>query len=388
MKMSDFPLTLKILIYSLLIIALCFILVAGREFLYPITLGILFSYLLFPLANFFEKNHFPRILAILITLLLTLSILFVISMLIYRQILHFVDMFPVFKAQALKNIDDVENVIRQNFNIQHFNLTAFLRARIAKMFDSGSEFMKKAISATTGTIFSIGILPVYVFLFLYYRTKFAYFILKLLPREKHETMLSVLKEISSVTTRYMVGISTVVVIMATLNSFGLYLIGVRYPILLGVFSSLFTFIPYVGTLIGSLLPFSFTLLTGPDPFIALRILLLYIITHFIENNILSPNIIGKNVEVNPFFIIVGIIGGGMLWGIPGMFAIVPIMAMFNVLCKHFPSLQAYNFLLGLEGTSSHAITRENLKKFWSTFKKKYFKIFQKRKSRNYRKHRK
>ena len=98
--------------------------------------------------------------------------------------------------------------------------------------------------------------PVYVFLFLYYRTKFAYFILKIVGRQNRLIAVKVLREIASVVTRYMLGVTTVVLILCFFNSIGLLIIGIKYPLLLGVISALFSFIPYFGNFIGGLVPFT------------------------------------------------------------------------------------------------------------------------------------
>ncbi len=83
--------------------------------------------------------------------------------------------------------------------------------------------------------------PVYVFLFLYYRTKFAYFYLKIVGRENRHIAIAALREIARVVTRYMLGVTTVVLILCFFNSAGLLIIGIKYPLLLGVIYGSFQF---------------------------------------------------------------------------------------------------------------------------------------------------
>ena len=99
---------------------------------------------------------------------------------------------------------------------------------------------------------------------------------------------------------------------------------------MGIVSAVFSFIPYFGNFIGGSIPFLFALLTRDSYIYSFRIIIFVLIVHFFENNILSPNIVGSNIRINPFFIILGLIMGAMLWGIPGMLVIIPFMAM---LCK-------------------------------------------------------
>ena len=213
--------------------------------------------------------------------------------------------------------------------------------------------------------------PVYVFLFLYYRTKFAYFILKIVGRQNRLIAVKALREIARVVTRYMLGVSTVVLILCFFNSIGLLLIGIKYPLLLGVISALFSFIPYFGNFIGGLVPFIFALLTEDSSAYLLRIAIFVYCIHFFENNILSPNIVGNNVRINPFVIILGLIIGAIIWGIPGMLVVIPFLAMVKIILKNIPDLQPYVYLLGTRGTSRHALTVGNIRRFLSEMKNKW-----------------
>ena len=115
----------------------------------------------------------------------------------------------------------------------------------------------------------------------------------------------------------------------------------------------------------------FALLIENDPSMALRVVFLFVIIQFIENNILTPNIVGGNVRVNPFFIITGLVGASIVWGIPGMLLIVPFLAIVRIVLSHIESMKPYAFLLGDTGTSRHAITIDKVKTFFGKRKRRY-----------------
>ena len=280
-------------------------------------------------------------------------------MLFVKRINAFTDNLSDFREKAIGNIKILEETIKNTIGIPDTITDNFITNRILDLKLKSENIF----SATTGTLFMIGMQPVYIFLFLYYRTKFAYFILKVSGKENRYTTVKVLKEISTVVTRYMLGVSTVVLILCIFNSLGYLILGLEYPILFGIVSALFSFIPYFRNFIGGTFPFLYALLTQNSPIYSFRILIFVLIVHFFENNILNPNIVGNNVRINPFFIILGLILGAMLWGIPGMLVIIPFLAMFKIIIKNVPGLQAYSFLLGTKGTKKHALTVENLKKF-------------------------
>lgn len=87
---------------------------------------------------------------------------------------------------------------------------------------------------------------------------------------------------------------------------------------------------------------------------------LFILIQFTENNILTPNITGSKVNINPLFTILSIIVGGMIWGLPGMFVSIPLMGMVKIYCDNKPELTAFSYLLGTEGTEKHALTLDKL----------------------------
>jgi predicted PurR-regulated permease PerM len=360
---SRFPSAQRFSFFLLAIILVFYILIQARLFLYPIAVAVLFTYLLYPFTNWLEKHRFPRIIAILISLILLLGIIGAAGVFIYRKIGGFMDDFPAFRSKALENIDILELQISKLVGIENLSIPAFVRDRVSALFDTGSDFLNKVFSATAGTVFRLGIMPVLIFMLLYFRTKFAYFILKLVPQEKQMVTIKVLREVSTVASRYMGGMLTVVFVLCIINSSLLYLLGLKYAIILGVIAGIWSFIPYFGTIIGYAFPFVFAFLTGDSPNMALKVLLIYIIVHFTESNIITPNIVGSYVNLNVFIIILGMIAAGLVWGLPGMFVIVPFLAMLRVMCEHVESLQPYVYLLGTKGVRKHALTGENINKF-------------------------
>ena len=341
-------------------------LILARDFLYPLCFGILLSYLLYPIVNLLEKKGVPRILAILAGILACVLVFAFIGVFVFKRISMFTDELPLFRQKMIHHIERFQSYINEDLGIPGDGLKNFL---LGYLMDIGNQ-SEKIFSATTGTIFTILMQPVYVFLFLYYRTKFAYFILKIAGRKNRPVVVKILKEIATVVTRYMLGVTTVVLILCVFNSAGYLIIGIQYPLLLGVVSALFSFIPYFGNFIGGSIPFLFALLTEDSLIYSFRILVFVYIIHLLENNILSPNIVGNNVRINPFVIIIGLIIASIIWGLPGMLVIIPFLAMLKIIFKDIPSMQPYSYLLGTRGTRRHAITAENIRKFAGRFRRK------------------
>jgi predicted PurR-regulated permease PerM len=337
-------------------------LIAVRNFLWPIAFGFLLSYLFFPVVNWLEKHTIPRILANFIAIIIGLGVLFSLVLYGYSRITPIAGDLPKLAESGLRNLADSLSGISEYFGFDKDETRTLIKDQAGNLLASGGQYFQGIFNATTSTVVSFGLLPVYIFLFLYYRTKFAYFLMMIFGREHRMEVVKVLREVSSIFGRYMAGVIAVVFILCIINSTGLMIVGIGYPIALGIISALFNFIPYFGTLLGGTIPFLFAVIGENDPKMAFHVVILFIIIQFIENNILTPNIVGGNVRVNPFFIITGLVAASFIWGIPGMLLIVPFLAIARIVFSHIEAMKPYAFLLGDKGTAKHSISIKNIRK--------------------------
>ncbi|GHA59570.1 AI-2E family transporter [Pontibacter akesuensis] len=351
-----------ILLFAILLV---YVLVEAREFLYPIFIAILFSYLLYPIVSKLEEWGVPRILANLLTIIAGMATVVGVLVLLYQQLSNFLGDLPALQEQAFKNIDRLQFFLERRFGEFENTNKLWLRQQVAGAFQLSGTLIKNVLKATTDTLVKFGLMPVYVFLMLYYRNKFENFLYRQIPSFQHSKAQNILEEISQVTKRYMTGVVIVILILCVINSTGLLLIGLEYAILLGILSAFMNFIPYFGTLIGGAIPLLYVLMVQGSPQKALAVVLFFLLVQFTENNILTPNITGSKVNINPMFTILSIVVGGMIWGLPGMFVAVPFLGMFKIYCDYTDGLTAWSYLLGTEGTEEHAFTINKLKILFS-----------------------
>lgn len=161
------------------------------------------------------------------------------------------------------------------------------------------------------------------------------------------------------------GVFVVVLILCVINSLGLWIIGLKHAVALGIIAAVFNFIPYFGTILGGMVPFLFAFLFEGNPALAFKVVILFIIIQFFENNVLTPNIVGGNVKISPFFVITGLVAASMVWGIPGMLLVVTLLATMRIIFSYSDALRPYAFLLSNEGTGKHSITLSKIKALWT-----------------------
>jgi len=353
----------KVAVYSLLlVIAIFFILIIAKDVLIPLSLAFLFGAMIYPLVNLLNRVGLPQPLAILIGILLFIGIIFLAFNLMIQQFQGFLDDFPVFRQKAIANMEYIRLFIEEKFGIDSASQHSWLSDRVNYIFESGNDFLRNAVGATTGTIFKIVIIPVFMFYMLNSRERFQGFIVKIVPNHRKEQSREIMTEISNIIQRYLGGVFIVIVVLGILNSVGLYIVGLKYAIVFGVISALFNVIPYFGNWIGAIFPLTFALLTGDSPRLFFSVLLIYIIIQFLEHNILTPNITGGNVRINPLVAIVGIIVGGMVWGIAGMLVVIPFLATLKVIFEHIDNLKPFAYVIGSEAQKRPILFRRKGKK--------------------------
>ncbi|SIT79527.1 AI-2E family transporter [Pontibacter indicus] len=360
---NDYDRIKKLTYWLLFLVLLVFVLVETREFLYPLVMSMLFAYLLYPVVRRLESWGLPRILANFVTIIFSLALAIGLLILLYKQLSVFLTDLPTLKDKALANIDNLQAIIDRKFGDENQANERWLRMQVSNALDLSGAAITNLLLAITNTITKFGLMPVYTFLMLYYRNKFEHFLMRVVASHRHGKVKMIIDEVSNVTRHYMGGVVIVILILCFLNSAGLLIIGVEYAILLGIVSALLNFIPYFGTLIGGAIPFLYTLVVQGDPQKTLGVLLFFLLVQFTENNILTPNITGSRVNINPLFTIISIIVGGMIWGLPGMFVSVPILGMFKIYFDHSPDLQPFSYLLGTKGTEEHALTLDKVLRF-------------------------
>ena len=356
-----FSLLFNVTIALLFIWLTFYILSEFKNYLRPIVLGVLFAYFIFPVTNWLENRGVARILANIAGIVLGLAMVYGVLFFIYKESALFLTTLPEMKHQATQNINVIFNALENMLGVTSGEIKNSVSGLIETTFSNSANFANTAFGITFNTLFTIFVMPVYVFFLLYYRNKFKVFVLMLIPEENHHKAEVIIEEVNSVAMHYITGVFFVVTILFIINSLGFLIIGLRFAILLGLFAALMNFIPYYGTIIGYLFPFFIAVFTMDSPEYAFWVVIQFIIVQFVENNILTPNIVGAHVNINPFMIILAITFGGFIWGLPGMFIAVPVVAVLRVLGENIDRLKPLGFLLGKPGAEEHAVTMDKLK---------------------------
>lgn len=342
-----------------------FLLVSQKVIFIPLALGLLFAFFILPATRKLEKHRVPRILANLILIVVSLAVCVGVGMLMSYAISQFASDIAGNTPVIQRNIANIEKVIEQVSGVSTEAQHAWLSENVNVL----SITTKSAGTLATGLtkiLTTVTLTFIYAFFLLYYRDKLMVFFRKLFGHEDEATILRTLKSLARLVPSYLSGVLKVMLILGLVNTLGFWAIGVPSPIFFGIFAAVLNVIPYAGPIIGFAVVVLFCLATV-GPAVALGALLMFLVIQFLENNILTPNIAAGTISVNPFAAIIGIIIGGVMWGVIGMVIALPFLGMIKIICDTNTKWEALGYLIGDEGTDEHALSWKNIKRVFKSF---------------------
>jgi predicted PurR-regulated permease PerM len=355
------------LLNPLLVICIVFaILYVGQEILKPFAFSCLLAILLISPCKFFERQGFPRGFAALVCLILALLIFIVVFYFISNSLLSFKNDIPQMMQNLNDAIQQLEKSIQQKFNVSSQKMHDIVKNSTNKVLPSTSTLMFSTVSTVTNVFFVSIIIFITTFLLLLYRGLIVLFFTSLFAERYTENIHSIFFKTRFVIKNYIVGLFIEMIVVATAYCTALFLIGVKYALLLGVIGAILNLIPYLGIFMALILS-SLITLTTTSPGKIIWIIAALLVIHLTDSNILMPKIVGSKVKINALVTIMGVIVGSAVWGIPGMFMAVPALAIMKVVFEGVEPLNAFAIIMGDDTTIS---SRHVLKKIASKVKRK------------------
>jgi len=327
------------------IVALVFILIIGSDIIVPLLFAIIIAILLNPIVSFLQKKGFNNVIAITIVVLFALFVVIGLLSFIGSQLALFTDALPQLKIKFNAMFVDALNWVSQNFNLKKSVIIEWLAEQKKTGASQSTSIVGNTLISISGVLIVLLLLPVYVFLFLYYKPLLLEFIYKAIAKNNHTVVADVLTQTKTLIQSYLMGLLIEACIVATLNSTGLLLLGIDYAILLGVIGALLNLIPYIGGLIAIALPMTLALATK-EPVCALYVLGVYMFIQLVDNNFIVPKIVASKVKINALTSIIAVLVGGAIWGVAGMFLSLPITAICKVIFDRVEPLKPFGYLIG------------------------------------------
>ncbi|WP_229238767.1 AI-2E family transporter [Dyadobacter sp. Leaf189] len=317
-----------------------------QEIIVPFAFAGLIAILLNPIYNRLQKWNINKILSIVLTILLAILVVAGIAFFLSSQIAQFGEMLPQLKTKAVSLIHDLQSWLAVKFNVSNEKQTSMVNDALNEAMNSGKTYVGKTLNTVFGIVSFFVLIPLYVFLLLYYKPLILNFIFEVFDENNSAQVAEILQETKGAVQSYIVGLMIETSIIAALNSAALLILGVKYGLLLGVIGAILNLIPYIGGLIAIILPVLISFITKDGITTPLLIVGAYMLIQFADNNIIVPRIVSSKVSVNALISILIVLLGGTLWGVSGMFLSIPFVAVLKIIFDRIDELKPWGKLLG------------------------------------------
>ena len=324
----------------------------GQQIIVPLIFATIFSILLNPLVNYLLRKKINRIISISIAVLFAILVVGCLFYFISTQLTLFSETYPALKTKFLDLSTQIIHWVSVNFNIRTSKINLWISQTQNDAINNMGSAIGQTISAINGILIIAVLIPVYLFMILYYKNLLLEFIRRLFNSVHHVAVFEILLNSKKIIQSYLFGLIIEAAIIATLNSLGLLILGIDYAIILGVTGALLNVIPYIGGVIAIALPMIIAFVTKDSSSYAIFVLGLYLTIQFIDNHFIIPQIVASKVKINALVSIIVVLAGGAIWGLPGMFLSIPLTAIIKVIFDHIESLKPWGFLLGNTTTTS------------------------------------
>jgi predicted PurR-regulated permease PerM len=348
-KELDYPFYIKVPAILLGLVLGVWILFVLGDILVPVAFSVLIAILLNPFYTRFEK-FMPKVPAILLTLLVATVVIAGLFYFLSTQISVFLDSLPQIKQKLSALLVDLQLWAKDKFG---FNIDKQVAALTASLNGGGGDMLKNTVGPVLTFISVVLLIPTYVFLLLYYKPLILNFLFELFSEKHSLRVAEILSQTKSAVQSFMQGLMIETVIVAVLNSVALLIIGVPSAIVIGVIGGILNLIPYIGGLIAIALPVLMVTITRDGFSGQLAVIGTYLVIQFFDNNILMPRVVSSKVQVNALISIVGVLLGGALWGVSGMFLSIPLIGVLKIVFDRVDGLKPWGSLLGTEVPSEH-----------------------------------
>ena len=308
---------------------------------FPLILGGILFYLMNPLVNWLQKKGIKRIWSIGITFVALLVLLVwgiaILIPVIQEQTLGIIDDLP----QYWKTINEMfMGLFEYDWFISIQDQVSKINSEIVNSVTSwANNFLSNTVSGlsnvfgvVTNVLVGLITMPILLYYLLKDGEKLPQIILSIIPTKHRKSIRDLLVKINVQISQYVRGQILVAISVGIMFVIGYSIIGLKYGVVLGVLAGFLNVIPYIGSFL-AMVP-AIIIAIVDSPFILIQVLLVFAVEQFIEGRVISPQILGSNLNIHPVTIIIVLLTAGKIFGLVGFVLGVPGYAVLKVIFTH------------------------------------------------------
>lgn len=330
-------------------VAVLVLLYFGKPLLIPMSFGLLIAIICYPFCKRLERWGWSRALSVVVSISMIALIFLALLVLLVYELNILAESKPEIIAKLNSSIPAVRSWLEE-MGVKMKLQTDILQNLAGSFRDNTTGILNGLLSATTSALLSLILVPLFAVLFLLHRNTFVQFFETIAGEKYKKGISAILHESITSYFRFVKGTFFVYCIVGVLNSVGLLLLGIEHALLFGMIAAFMTIIPYIGIMISAALPISIALITKDSWWYAGGVIVVFSLVQYLEANVIYPRVVGQQLNVSTWAILVTIIAGTILWGLAGMILFVPFVGILKIVSDHIPELRAVNILLSRNKT--------------------------------------
>lgn len=331
-----------LLFFVLLTVVLYF----GRNVLILIVFAVFLAMLMVPVSNKMERWGGSRFFSSFFSVLIIVIVITLVLTLITAQIISLTEDLPQIQQRLEDSITTLQGWVENKFGISPQQQMKALKEQTNNVITNAGSFLTGLITGLVALFGGYVLVLVFTFLFLLHREKYENFFVLLYKDEKREDAKVIIANVSKIAQQYLAGRAISIIILTIFYTIGLLIFEIKNAFLLSAIAAIVTFIPYVGPVIGGILPVFMAFVTNNSFGPALGVIAIISLAQLFDNYFIEPYVVGGNVNISPFFTIFILIVGGLIWGIAGVILFLPLLGMVKIVFDNIEGLYPYAYLIG------------------------------------------
>jgi predicted PurR-regulated permease PerM len=322
------------------------ILYFGRTIFIPIAFALLISFILYPVCAWMEKKGVHRLWATILAISVLMSVGLSLLALLAYHFGGFIKEWPVLQGKLFDSLYNFSTWLIDTFGITKERQQIWIDKILNQSGAGVLGLLPGLISSSSFSALLLVLVPIYSVLILHYRSQWIKVLYRIFPWQAEASINNLILLTVSAYYKFIGGMAIVYILVGILNSVGLLMLGVPHAILFGFIASILTFIPYVGIMVGSLLPIAVAWITYDSIWYPVGVAFVFAFVQYLEANVIFPFAVSQRLNVNTLVMLLAIFAGGVLWGVAGMILFVPLVGILKLIADHNPGLQTISMMLG------------------------------------------
>ena len=334
LKKLYFEKKINLILFFLLFLFILFYLF---EVIIPFLIAFIIAYITNPFKIFLDKyinQTLSSFLAIIAFIFCFLSILVLILPILIYQIQNLVLLLPEYLEKIELFLTDINTKYLFTEKFKTVDYTNLIKPITDSLINSSNNIIDNSIQFINSFFNMILIIVISFYLSIEFN-KIKKFVYNIADKSHFTDFHLLIREIDAVLSKFIRGQGLVCLVLSVIYSLGLFLVGLKFGILLGIFAGLISFVPYLGSFIGG----GLTLILGFSQFgispHLIFITIIFIFGQLFESYFLTPKLVGEAINLNPIWIIFALMTGAYLSGFVGILLSLPIAAILGVVVRHY-----------------------------------------------------